>query len=683
LRGDDTIEEYDATSNTDSSDSDYELDGAGDNPPQAIVVRDRLRTTEELDEAKLHDDAQPFAQSKHSGRGKDGNEQGRKARRTTKTPGWPEDRDPPNMGDDVLVRAGNTGKQSTTWYNAKVVRVTSGATSQWSCTIRYVDDDTREFENIVLCDLRPPDPSVSDHAIGQRAVEQRQLADRANGGTLTNQGGHLLGGAAVSDNRRQVLAIAAELRKQKADEQCEQPAAKRAKPVEAKPLAAKALAAKAPAAKAPAAKAPKVAAKAAKAAAKAPKAAANAAKPAVVAAKEPAAAAAAKEPAAAAAKPVGAKAAKAAKASKGAKTAKPAAAVAKAAKPDSIADWSEGGPLDQPDQSDDESDVEDDLHTTECMIAQVFNQTDIMTSFETSVLKALTAKPEEKLTIEERHAKYRLERRGQFGRKAERAGRVAQLCGKANIEETVDDEEAFILHMCAKTPEAEKLRDVQEDAQLTAEDEVEADKIREIEKRLLHLQQFESLTVEFEYYYRSLCGEPATSRRLSDIVGEMAKLRDKPVEDMEQILRTGVECTDQWGMGLGPRASGSVHKSLKDAQRVASTAETCDDATRKISAAMADKVRPVIQAMVDAGTQLRRAVEDYAACVNVEDQAASKLVDEKQKLFDKAIRAAVIALDEKPVIIRGSKRVYQGSDWERKIFMVVLREEIEKQDGSM
>ena len=156
--------------------------------------------------------------------------------------------------------------------------------------------------------------------------------------------------------------------------------------------------------------------------------------------------------------------------------------------------------MDQPDQSDDESDVEDDLHTTECMIAQVFNQTDIMTSFETSVLKALTAKPKEKLTIEERHAKYRLERRGQFGRKAERAGRVAQLCGKANIEETVDDEEAFILHMCAKTPEAEKLRDVQEDAQLTAEDEVEADKIREIEKRLLHLQQFESLTVEFEYY---------------------------------------------------------------------------------------------------------------------------------------------------------------------------------------
>ena len=332
--------------------------------------------------------------------------------------------------------------------------------------------------------------------------------------------------------------------------------------------------------------------------------------------------------------------------------------------------------MDQPDQSDDESDVEDDLHTTECMIAQVFNQTDIMTSFETSVLKALTAKPEEKLTIEERHAKYRLERRKQLGRKAERAGRVAQLCGKANIEETVDDEEAFILHMCAKTPEAEKLRDVQEDAQLTAEDEVEADKIREIEKRLLHLQQFESLTVEFEYYYRSLCGEPATSRRLSDIVGEMAKLRDKLVEDMEQILRTGVECT--WGMGLGPRASGSVHKSLKDAQRVASTAETYDDATRKISAAMADRVRPVIQAMVGAGTELRRAVEDYAACVNVEDQAASKLVDAKQKLFDKAIGDAVIVLDEKPVIIRGSKRVYQGSDWERQIFELVLREEVEK-----
>lgn len=96
-------------------------------------------------------------------------------------------------------------------------------------------------------------------------------------------------------------------------------------------------------------------------------------------------------------------------------------------------------------------------------------------------------------------------------------------------------------------------------------------------------------------------------------------------------------------------------------------------------------MRPVIQAMVGAGTELRRAVEDYAACVNVEDQAASKLVDAKQKLFDKArsIGDAVIVLDEKPVIIRGSKRVYQGSDWERKIFTVVLREEVEKQDGSM
>eukprot|EP01043_Picozoa_sp_COSAG02_P029132 COSAG02_NODE_1799_length_10896_cov_8.648421_12_plen_176_part_00 len=70
LLGEDTIEEYDATSNTDSSDSDFVPDGAGDDPPQAIVVRDRLRTTEELDKAKLHDDAQPFAQSKHSGRGK-------------------------------------------------------------------------------------------------------------------------------------------------------------------------------------------------------------------------------------------------------------------------------------------------------------------------------------------------------------------------------------------------------------------------------------------------------------------------------------------------------------------------------------------------------------------------------------------------------------------------------------
>ena len=112
LRREDTIEEYDATSNTDSSDSDFEPDGAGDDPPQAIVVRDKLRTTEELDKAKLHDDAQPFAQSKHSGREKDGKEQGRKARRTTKTSGWPEGRDPPNVGDDVLVRMGNMGAQS-------------------------------------------------------------------------------------------------------------------------------------------------------------------------------------------------------------------------------------------------------------------------------------------------------------------------------------------------------------------------------------------------------------------------------------------------------------------------------------------------------------------------------------------------------------------------------------------
>ena len=106
--------------------------------------------------------------------------------------------------------------------------------------------------------------------------------------------------------------------------------------------------------------------------------------------------------------------------------------------------------------------------------------------------------------------------------------------------------------------------------------------------------------------------------------------------------------------------------------------------TRKISAAMADKVRPVIQAMVGAGTELRRAVEDYAACVNVEDQAASKLVDAKQKLFDKAIGDAAIARDEKPVVIGvAGMRVYQGSDWERKIFKVVLREEVEKRDGSM
>ena len=53
LRGEDTIEEYDATSNTDSSGSDFEPDGAGDDPPEAIVVRDKLRTTEELGRAKL------------------------------------------------------------------------------------------------------------------------------------------------------------------------------------------------------------------------------------------------------------------------------------------------------------------------------------------------------------------------------------------------------------------------------------------------------------------------------------------------------------------------------------------------------------------------------------------------------------------------------------------------------
>jgi hypothetical protein len=129
LRGEDTIKEYDATSNTDSSDSDFEPDGAGDDPPQAIVVRDKLRTTEELDKAKLHDDAQPFAQSKHSGREKDGKEQGREVRRTPKTAGWPEDRDPPNVGDDVLVRMGNMGAQSKTWFKARVVQVPSGAAS--------------------------------------------------------------------------------------------------------------------------------------------------------------------------------------------------------------------------------------------------------------------------------------------------------------------------------------------------------------------------------------------------------------------------------------------------------------------------------------------------------------------------------------------------------------------------
>eukprot|EP01046_Picozoa_sp_COSAG06_P100016 COSAG06_NODE_46133_length_349_cov_0.808000_1_plen_41_part_10 len=38
------------------ADSDFEPDSAGDDPPQAIVVRNRwLRTTEELDKAKLRD----------------------------------------------------------------------------------------------------------------------------------------------------------------------------------------------------------------------------------------------------------------------------------------------------------------------------------------------------------------------------------------------------------------------------------------------------------------------------------------------------------------------------------------------------------------------------------------------------------------------------------------------------
>ena len=101
----------------------------------------------------------------------------------------------------------------------------------------------------------------------------------------------------------------------------------------------------------------------------------------------------------------------------------------------------------------------------------------------------------EELTTAETHAKYRLERRSEFGRRAERAGRVAQLCGKANIEETVDDEELFILQMCAKTPEAKRLRDealqkVKEWTKEVEEDQVEAKEVHDIEQCLLDLHQF-------------------------------------------------------------------------------------------------------------------------------------------------------------------------------------------------
>ena len=97
-----------------------------------------------------------------------------------------------------------------------------------------------------------------------------------------------------------------------------------------------------------------------------------------------------------------------------------------------------------------------------------------------------------------------------------------------------------------------------------------------------------------------------------------------------------------------------------------------EEAMREISAGMAKRMRPVIRAMVDAGTKLRCVIQDQATCVNEESfEAAAKLVHAKQKLFDKAIGDAAMVHDKEPVIIRGH-RVYRGSDWERKIFRLHL-----------
>ena len=115
----------------------------------------------------------------------------------------------------------------------------------------------------------------------------------------------------------------------------------------------------------------------------------------------------------------------------------------------------------------------------------------------------------------------------------------------------------------------------------------------EISERLVKSQHFKSLKIEAEYFWRSLCGEPRGTRRMQEIVDMVTELDNHLVDDPKKPgpKLTKTQIVQKLCNGYGGEQQGLTkytdHDSINSREH--------DEATREISAAMANRVRPVIQ----------------------------------------------------------------------------------------